>query len=267
VLLCRTYPAGPLDVTLAYPRSRIIDGGVGRREGAVVGVTPVAHDTLWVRVQLDPDGATGTGVEFEPGQFVELQVPGDDRRRAYSLANTANWDGELEFLIRLHEGGYFSKFLLGLGTDPAPVIVHGPLGAFGLRESGLRPRWFVAGGTGLAPMLSMLRQMAEWAQPHPARLFLGVNQGIDVPDLEVLRALERDLPGFGTEICVWSPDADWAGSVGTPSDALARALARGGQTPDVYVCGPPQMVDAVQRTAREAGLSDQQVICERLLPT
>lgn len=271
VLLCRTYPLGAVDVTVSYPRSRIVDGGIGRREGTLVAVTEVARDTVRLKVQLDPDDVTGAGVEFDPGQFMELQIPGDDRRRAYSMANTPNWDGEVEFLIRLHEGGYFSGFLTEIldGRRPAGqrLVAHGPSGAFALRESGLRPRLFVAGGTGLAPLLSLLRRMAEWGEPHPARLFLGVNAEADLPKLELLEDLAAELPGFRVDPCVWHPDGAWAGRRGTPADALAEVLPTCSPAPDVYVSGPPLLVDAVQRVAAAAGLPPEHVVTERVLPT
>jgi NAD(P)H-flavin reductase/ferredoxin len=266
VLLCRTYPLGSVDVQVGYARSRIIEGGIAQREGTVISVAPVARDTVWLRLQLAPDDAAGAGVEFEPGQFMELQLPGDERRRAYSLANTANWDGEVEFLVRLHPGGYFSEFLRRARPGD-PVVAHGPLGAFGLRESGMRPRWFVAGGTGLAPVMSMLRRMAEWGEPQPARLFLGVTEPVDRPELSALEELSAQLPRFELDVCAWRPDDAWTGPVGTPADLLAKALAAGGSAPDVYVCGPPALVDAVQRVGREAGLPEEQVVTERLLPT
>ena len=271
VLLCTTYPLGAVDVALPYPRSRILDGGVGRREGTVTAVEAVAENTVWLRVRLDPDGVTGAGVEFDPGQFLELQLPGDERRRAYSMANTPNWDGELEFLIRLHPGGYFSGFLADVLAGRRPVaarlVAHGPTGAFALRESGLRPRWFVAGGTGLAPLLSLLRRMAEWGEPHPARLFLGVTTEGDLPDLAVFDELAGALPGFEVVPCVWRPGGDWTGHRGTPADALAAALPTASAPPDVYVSGPPLLVDAVQRVAAQAGLAPGAVITERVLPT
>lgn len=266
VLLCRTYPLGPVGVQVSYPRSRIIEGGIARRDAEILELAPVARDGMWLRLQLGPDESGGTGAEFDPGQFMELQVPGDERRRAYSIANTANWDGVLEFFIRLHPGGYFSEFLKRAAPGD-PLIAHGPLGAFGLRDSGLRPRWFVAGGTGLAPVLSMLRRMAEWGEPQPTRLFLGISEVADHPDLQALRDLESELPQFELVECVWHPDPGWTGTSGTPADAVAKALAAGGPTPDLYVCGPPALVDAVQRAGRAAGLPADHVMTERLLPT
>lgn len=275
VLLCRTFPEGDLEVEVGYPRSRIIDGGVGRREATVVSVTEVGRGMVWLRLAVEPDDVTGSGVEFEPGQFAELELPGDERRRAYSMANVPNWDGEIEFLIRLHDDGYFSGFLADLlagrrAVAGQRVIVNGPLGAFGLRESGLRPRIFVAGGTGLAPVLSLVRRMAEFADPQPARLILGVNEESDLPTLAPLQEAADALPGFVHEPCVWKPGPDWTGRVGTPVEATAEALAAAlasGSAPDVYVSGPPALVDAVQRLCAEAGLADEHVVTERVLPT
>ncbi len=274
VLLCRTYPTGDLDVHLSYPRSRIVDGGVGRREATVIEAREVGHGMVWLRLALEPDEITGAGVEFEPGQFAELELPGDDRRRAYSMANTPNWDGEVEFLIRLRDGGYFSGFLgallagrLGPGEK---VIVNGPLGAFGLRESGMRPRIFVAGGTGLAPVLSLVRRMAEFADPQPAQLILGVNSEADLMNLPALDDVAATLTDFVLEPCVWKPGTQWAGRVGTPVEATCDAVAtalEAGHTPDVYVSGPPPLVESVQRVCADAGLAREHVIVERVLPT
>ena len=111
VLLCRTYPRGPLEVALPCEHSRILFGAIGVRTATVTAVEPVARDTVRLLLQLGPDADGGTGVEFEPGQFLELSPPGSDLRRAYSLANTANWDGVAELYVRLRPGGAFAEYL------------------------------------------------------------------------------------------------------------------------------------------------------------
>jgi ferredoxin-NADP reductase len=261
VLLCRTYPTGPLEVRLPCDHSRILFGAVPERTATVAAVDLVARDTVRLLLQLGPDAGGGTGIEFDPGQFVEVCRPGGDVRRAYSLANTANWDGLAELYVRLRPGGHFSEYLRGARVgDELPV--RGPQGAFGLRETGLRPRWFVAGGTGLAPLLSMLRRMAEWAEPYPARLFLGVNDPREVFAVAELDELVAGLPGFRYHISVWRPDDGWSGAVGTPVDAFAAALTDLAEVPDVYVCGPPALVDATRRAATAAGVAADRVIVE-----
>lgn len=289
VLLCRTHPVGEVDIDLPYERSHIIDGGIPARGASIVSLEPVARSTVKVVLQLDPDPVLGAGLDFQPGQFLEVELPGQDVRRAYSLANTANWDGVAELLIRLREGGAFSTWLATQAAVGDRVVVHGPQGAFGLRENGLRPRWFVAGGTGIAPLLSMVRRMAEWADPQPVRFFLGVGESADILALDELREAGAALSSFVLDVCVWHPDAECSDVVGpadaqpvagtpapripaqgtplagTPVDALAAALAVGGAHPDLYVCGPPAMVDAAADAARAAGVGEEQIIVERYL--
>ncbi|HEX6969867.1 MAG TPA: 2Fe-2S iron-sulfur cluster binding domain-containing protein [Micromonosporaceae bacterium] len=265
VLLCRTYPHGCLSLAVPYGESRILYGGVPVRDGVITALETVARDT--VRLELRLDSEAGLDCQFDPGQFVELQIPGSDVKRAYSLANTGNWDGRMEFYIRLRPGGAFSTYLRTAARAGARLTVHGPQGAFGLRETGLKPRWFVAGGTGLAPLLSMVRHMAEWQEPHPARLLLGVNEEDDVFGVKELDAVAAELPGFTYDVCVWRPGPDWPNGPATPVHLLAAALPAAPVKPDIYVCGPPPLVDAVARVATEAGLPSDHLYWERFLAT
>ncbi|MGW3040169.1 FAD-binding oxidoreductase [Kitasatospora sp. NPDC001159] len=262
-LLCRTYPCGPLSAALPYEQSRILYGAIPVREATVAALEPVARDTVRLELRLDD-----LDCQFDPGQFMELQLPGTEVKRAYSLANTGNWDGRLEFLIRLREGGQFSSYLADRARPGDRLTVHGPQGAFGLHETGLRPRWFVAGGTGLAPLLAMVRRMAEWQEPQPARLFLGVNDPQDVFAVPELNAVAAELPGFRYDVCVWKPTPGWSGPTGLPTDHFAAALPElAGAAPDVYVCGPPPLVDSVLRVALLGGVPPEQVHRERFLAT
>ncbi|HET9516355.1 MAG TPA: 2Fe-2S iron-sulfur cluster binding domain-containing protein [Actinoplanes sp.] len=265
VLLCRTYAHGPLDVTLPYDHSRLLFGTIPQRTGTITTLETVAADTVRLVLELGPAPDGGTGCEFEPGQFLELSPPGSTVRRAYSLANTANWDGVAELFIRLRPGGYFSEHVRAARVGDQ-LDVRGPQGAFGIRETGLRPRWFVGGGTGLAPLLSMLRRMAEWAEPYPARLFLGVNTPQDVFGTVELDEVAAALPGFGYEVAVWQPDAAWTGPTGTAADALARALPTAPAPPDLYVCGPPPLVEATRRVAADHGIGADRVTAEHFAP-
>ncbi|WP_119154972.1 2Fe-2S iron-sulfur cluster-binding protein [Caldimonas tepidiphila] len=266
VLMCRTQPRSDLAVALPCEASRIGRGGVARREAEIAALEPLSEGTVRLLLRLKPDAdGNGATAEFEPGQFAELELPGEGLRRAYSLANTANWAGELEFLIRLQPGGRFSGWL---GTRARPgdtLVVHGPQGAFGLRENGLSPRWFVAGGTGLAPMLSMLRRMAEFQEPHEARLYFGVERAADLFALAQIEALRAELPRLQVTLCVRQPDARWSGFTGTPVDALRRDLAGAQGAPDIYLCGPPGLIDAAQAAARELGVPDSRLISERFV--
>jgi ferredoxin-NADP reductase/ferredoxin len=265
-LLCRTFPRGDLSISLPLNHDHILIGKIPRRSADIVTIEPIGENTVRLELRYAPDEEDGNSAEFEPGQFAELEVPGQDIKRAYSLSNTSNWEGRLEFLIRLQPGGRFSTWLREQAQPGQPLIVHGPQGAFGLSESGLRPRWFVAGGTGLAPMLSMLRRMAELQEPHPARLYFGVNRVEELFCQRELEALRAELPRFQVTLCVWKPSADWTGFRGTPVDALVRDLSEASVLPDIYLCGPPALIDAAEAATRALNVPAAHIISERFLP-
>ncbi|MFA8363064.1 2Fe-2S iron-sulfur cluster-binding protein, partial [Burkholderia ubonensis] len=176
ILMCRTTPRSDLRVVAPYDHTKVLLQPVPVRIARIAALDMVADQTMRVELQVEPDDANGSAVEFEAGQFAELEVPGSGVRRPFSLANTSNWEGRLEFLIRLRPDGWFSTYLRERAQPGDPLTVRAPMGGFGLFAESLRPRWFVAGGTGLAPILSMLRRMAEYQEMIDARLFFGVNR-------------------------------------------------------------------------------------------
>jgi ferredoxin-NADP reductase/ferredoxin len=267
ILLCRTFPRSPLTLSAPFARAEVGTQAVPVRRARILALEPTADRVVRLLLAVIPGPDGDASATFEPGQYMELSVPGRCGRRAYSLANTANWDGRLEFFIRLHPDGWFSRYLSEEAAPGAELEVRGPLGGFTLTDRGLAPRWFVAGGTGLAPLLSMLRRMAEWQEPQPARLYFGVGCESDLFALDQIEALRADLPGFTVEPCVWQPQPGWQGGfAGTPVEALRRDLATAKALPDLYVCGPAALVDGVSAVAAEAGIPADRVAFERFLP-
>lgn len=265
-LLCRTLPKSPLTIALPFEQDRISFSEIPIRNAEITALDTIAENTVRLVLQLFPDDDGGCGAQFEAGQFVELEIPETGLKRAYSLANTSNWEGRLECLIRLQAQGQFSSWLRQAQVGDA-LIVHGPQGAFGLNANSLRPRWFVAGGTGLAPMLSMLRHIAEFQDLQPTRLYFGVNRPEELFCLDELAELKALLPQFKPTVCVWKPEANWQGFSGTPIDALAQDLAKEPSLPDLYLCGPPALIDAAEALASRLNIPPEQVISERFLPT
>ncbi|HEY4801001.1 MAG TPA: 2Fe-2S iron-sulfur cluster binding domain-containing protein [Paraburkholderia sp.] len=263
VLLCRTTPSANLRVAAPYDHSKVLLQPVAVRSARVVALETIADDTRRLELHLEPDDVNGSAAEFEAGQFVELGLPGSDVRRPFSLANTSNWEGRLEFLIRLRPEGEFSAYLRERAQPGDVLAVHGPQGGFGMIADSLRPRWFVAGGTGLAPVLSMLRRMAEYQEMNDARLFFGVNRESELFMLDALDELQAAMPQLRVELCVREAADGGQGSHSTPVDALAAALAAGGPAPDLYVCGPPAMVSAAQAVAARSRVPSAQFVSER----
>jgi ferredoxin-NADP reductase/ferredoxin len=263
VLLCRTTPTADLRVAAPYDHTKVLLQPVAVRQARIAALETIADDTCRLELQLEADEANGSAAEFEAGQFVELELPGGRVKRPFSLANTSNWEGRLEFLIRLRPQGEFSAYLRDRARPGDMLVVHGPQGGFGLIAESLRPRWFVAGGTGLAPVLSMLRRMAEYQEMNDARIFFGVNRESELFMLDELDALRAALPQLRVELCVREAGESRQASHRTPVDALGAALAAGGASPDLYVCGPPAMVSAAQAVAVEARVPCGQFVSER----
>lgn len=266
VLLCCSMLSGDAHIELPYAQSRVLESHPQPRSGTIQELQVVAHGTFRVVIELSADAAGSTAAEFEPGQFVQLQIPGRDELRAYSMANSGNWDGLLEFFVRFHEGGLFSDYLACRAKVGDALTVHGPQGGFHLVENGIRPRWFVSGGTGVAPLLAMLSRMAEWADPQPARVFHGVNQVDEVFAVDELNAAGGQLVGgFELTMCVREESADYY--CGTPVTALKEALETAAELPDIYVCGPPAMVAAIEDVATGSGVPSDQVFVEHFVAT
>jgi ferredoxin-NADP reductase len=147
------------------------------------------------------------------------------------------------------------------------LLLRGPKGSFTMDLASDAPRWFVAGGTGLAPILSMLRQMARSGDQRRSRLFFGVNIENELFALSAIDELKRALPRLRTTICVWMPGSEWRGFVGTPADAVALALTDEDSRPDIYVCGPPALIEATKSVSVWAGIGRDRVFSEQFSPS
>ncbi len=266
-LLCCATPTSDVTIELPYERSRILDGGVPERAATIVELDRWPGDVVRFVLQVTPDDL-GTAMQFDAGQFAELTPPGGEAARAYSFSNTGNWDGLAEFMVKLRPGGYFSEYARSRAALGDELKLSGPQGAFTLQENGLRPRWFVCGGTGLAPLVSMLRRMAEWGDPQECMLILGVNHPGEVFATDELAKLRAELPALRTFVPVVEPDDSWDGPVGNAVEVLITeldALAEGAERPDIYLCGSPGFLTAARAAAVERGVPDEQVYEERIL--
>lgn len=273
-LMCCCEPTGDLDVTLPFDSTRLIDEAPAERSGLIASFERLTPTIVKLGVQLEADELLGGAAEFEAGQYMQVQVPGTDELRAYSMANVGNWDGALEFMIHIREGGAFSSYLDERAAVGDRLRLLGPQGTFGLQENGMRPRWFVGGGCGLAPLLSMLRRMAEWGDPQDAVLVLGVNTAADLFGTAEIGEVVDMLPTLRVVVAVWHPEEGLTGPddrfeyvAGSAVDALTGLLDGVDdpeEVPDVYVCGPPGMVTALEDATTAAGVAPERVHTERI---
>jgi benzoate/toluate 1,2-dioxygenase reductase subunit len=226
-----------------------------RFDAAISRVEQLSPSTI----SLSLRGEALNRLAFLPGQYVNLQVPGSTQTRAYSFSSLPR-DGEVSFLIRNVPGGLMSSFLTQLAKAGDAMTLTGPLGSFYLRDI-QRPLLLLAGGTGLAPFTAMLEKIAEQGTPHPVHLIYGVTHDADLVEMDKLEAFAARIPGFTFTACVASADSAWP-KKGYVTQHLEPAHLHDGEV-DIYLCGPPPMVEAVSQFIRERGLQPANFFYEK----
>ena len=216
-------------------------------EAAISDVRQLSESTIALSIK----GESLSSLAFLPGQYVNLHVPGSEQSRAYSFSSLQK-NGEVSFLIRNVPGGLMSSFLTGIAKAGDSMTLAGPLGSFYLRQIE-RPLLLLAGGTGLAPFTAMLEKIAEQGSPHPVHLIYGVTNDLDLVELERLQALSALIPNFSFSACVANPDSQHP-LKGYVTQHIEPSHLNAGDV-DVYLCGPPPMVEAVSVYIREQGIT------------
>ncbi|HET6486884.1 MAG TPA: FAD-binding oxidoreductase [Spirochaetia bacterium] len=210
------------------------------------------------------------GMRFEAGQYVQLVRPGteDDERpvyRAYSIASAPSSTRLLTLLVArvAGEAGELTRFVFQELTEGRRVALNGPLGTFTLRPS-RRELLFVAGGSGYAPIRSILMDAAERGLPRPATLYFAARSLRDLFLLDEIRQIQRSLPAlrFVPVLSRPLPEDRWQGERGGIAAALARLLPTL-DNHDVYLCGSPGMVDACIAALRSRGLAEDRLVFDR----
>ena len=265
-LLCRAHAYEDLVIELLNYDEEMIASGLPLRQGTVevIANDPVTHDMRHLVVRLvEPEE-----IKFFPGQYMDFQVPGHHATRSFSMANTPNREGVFEFVIKVYPGGLFSGYLADQLQVGDRLDVEAPFGAFRLRESSSADLLFVGGGAGMAPMLALLRSMAERGIERPVTFYYGARTRRDLCFGEELAKLQEQLPAltFVPALSEPSDDDAWEGETGLITDVVARReTAVAGM--DAYVCGPPPMVEAAIATLTRLGRSEDHIFYDKFTTT
>ncbi|GLU33892.1 benzoate 1,2-dioxygenase electron transfer component BenC [Trinickia caryophylli] len=237
ILACQTRPRS--DCVVHVPASSVAcKTAVGRHEGAFASVGKLSDSTLHFSIELDHPER----VRFLPGQYVNVEIPGLGVARSYSFSS-APGAPRVEFVVRNVRGGRMSEYLCADARPGARVAFSGPYGSFYLREP-VRPMLFLAGGTGIAPFLSMLAAIEGKAVSQPIRLVYGVTNDTDLVALDRLEQAQHRLADFAYRTCV-ADERSPHERKGYVTSHVESAWLNGGDV-DVYLCGPVPMVDAVR---------------------
>lgn len=204
---------------------------------------PLSHDVMGLLLRL-PLAETFT---FEAGQYIDILLPGG-RRRSFSIASPPHDARPLELHIRRVAGGEFSDRLFHDDQLNALLTIEGPLGSFTYRpaESEAVPMVLIGGGTGIAPLLSILRHLIENDIPRDMRLFWGVSSEQDLYAQARLEALSGRAASLSYTPVLSEPTSPWPGLTGWVHEAALNGIGDL-EAVDVYAAGPPAMIAAIQR--------------------
>ena len=243
VLTCQMVPQSDCVIAVPLPSSAC-KTGTTQFAATLANITRHADAALEVSFGLDQAPV------FLPGQYVNIGVPDSGQTRSYSFSSRPG-DTHASFLIKHVPGGLMSSWLeRAQPGDRVPMT--GPLGSFYLREV-MRPLLLLAGGTGLAPFLSMLEVLAQRGEARPITLIYGVTRDQDLVLVEALEAFAARLPQLTVVTCVADPQTAHPRQ-GYVTQHMAREALHDGDV-DVYLCGPPPMVDAVRQHFKHQGVS------------
>jgi toluene monooxygenase electron transfer component len=247
---CQSSPLGDCTIKLR-PMPRYVAVHRPQRVAAVLTQRrAITHDISEFHFELQ------TPVAFEPGQYALVQLPGITGPRAYSMSNVEA--GTWHFQVRQVPGGAGSAALFALPLG-APVELDGPYGMAWLRRDAPRDLLCLAGGSGLAPMISIARGLV--AEPSLAgRQLHFIYGGRTVADLcgqDMLAA----LPGFGERL-FWqgfiSPGSAETAPAAFVHEAALQLHGERLKDMEIYFAGPPAMATAVQGMLLQAGVPPEQ---------
>ena len=248
------------DVAIRIPREYF---SVKRYRGKLISKKQMTHDIFELRIELlEP-----TDIEFIAGQYAQLEseeYKGHEAvMRAYSISSVPSDHRHVEFMIRKVPGGICTTWVFDYLKEGQEVRLSGPYGEFHLRPTEA-PILFIAGGSGMAPIWSMLREMKETGNSRKAMYFFGAQTQKDLFLVDELRQLEKEMPNFRFVPALSNEPSDtgWSGDTGLITDVVARHVPDASQH-EAYLCGSPGMINACVNVLKQAGLPEAKVYYDK----
>jgi propane monooxygenase reductase subunit len=264
-LLCRAHAYEDVTIELLNYDADMIRSGLPIQQAVaeVVSKDQVTRDMRHLVLRLIEPGE----VKFFPGQYMDIAVPGTDQVRSFSMANTSSRGGLLEFVIKVYPDGLFSEFLAQRLSVGDRLELTGPFGVFTLRDSEA-DLVFVGGGAGMAPILSLLRSMADRGIHRKATFFYGARTRDDLCFEDELASIGERLPNFSYVPALSEADDSepWDGEVGFITD-IVKKYETDLSGADSYVCGPLPMVEAAIDVLSGLGAPEKNIYYDKFTTT
>ena len=256
-LLCVSNAHADSVVEFDYPST--LSGPV-RVSAFVDAVEWLAADVVHLKLELAED----QWLDFKPGQFVRMRVPDTQDWRSYSMVSTADALPKMEFLVRCLPDGSMSNYLRDRAAIDQVVELEGPFGSFYLRDDMRAKQIMIAGGTGIAPMISMLDTIRHKSGRKPDVL---LSFGC-ADDSALFFTEELDLRTFWMRTLELRISLDRTGPDSQyPTGNPVAAVQADDVSSDTvaYLCGPPPMVEAAFAHLEGLGMKAENIHAEQFL--
>ncbi len=262
-LLCSAYAESDVTIELWDYEEADLYSSVAVQQFAaeVETVAHLTHDIRRILLRLIEPAS----IAFKAGQYIDLLVPGTNEWRSYSMANPPSRGGEVEIMVKLMPGGLFSSYVEQQLKPGERLTLQGPYGNFFLRDTG-RDALFIAGGSGMAPILSVLRDMVEQQGSRSVTYFYGARTRRDLFHLDELHGFEQQLSHFRFVPALSEPlqKDTWEGETGLITEVVKRLIPNGAGK-EAYMCGPTAMIDAAIVTLTRLGLKESDLFYDKFV--
>jgi Na+-transporting NADH:ubiquinone oxidoreductase subunit F len=233
-------------------------------QATVAKIRDLTHDIKEVTFDLNEPSE----ISIRAGQFVQLRVPeyeltDEPVYRAYSAASVPSDKRHVELEIRYVPNGICTTFVHKYLKEGDPVVFNGPYGEFFLRDTE-REIICIAGGSGMAPIKSILLDMAEKGINRRTRYFFGARSKRDLFLLDEMKELEERLPNFRfiPALSAPEPEDNWDGETGLITDVVAKHMESSDNT-EAYLCGSPGMIDACVKVLTDKGVPEELIYYDK----
>ena len=228
-------------------------------QATVSELLPLSPTILGVRLKLD------RAMQFQAGQYINLELPGIEGSRAFSLANPPSRPDEVELHVRLVEGGAATGYIhqqLKVGDQ---LSLSGPYGMFFVRNSQSGDLIFIAGGSGLSSPQSMILDLLEQGDSRQITLFQGARNRSELYNAELFEQLAASHANFTyvPALSQAADDSEWQGFRGYVHDAAKAHFDGRFAGHKAYLCGPPPMIDAAITALMQGRLFERDIFMER----
>ncbi len=227
-------------------------------------IRDLTHDMKLFRFKLiNPDE-----IKYIPGQYMQLKAPPYEKSkeevyRAYSIASDPARKDIIDFVIRLVPGGICTTYCFNYLKNGDDAKMNGPYGQFRLTDTDSEMIW-IAGGSGIAPFVSILHYMKNTNNQRKTTFYFGANKVKELALLDEMKQFEKDLQNFKFVPVVSRPDENekWDGETGLVTEAVAK-YSKDIPNSEGYLCGSPGLINASIKTLTGLGMEEEKIFYDK----